>query len=82
MTLITLTSALGWCALINIGILLFATLMLTVAGRFSLGLHGSWFGLDEMFLKQTYFQFLANYKLLILLFNVAPYFALQLVMNH
>jgi hypothetical protein len=51
---------------------------LAVARRFPRRVHGSWFDLSEDFLNQAYFQFLANYKLLILLFNVVPYFALQL----
>ena len=73
-----LLSALGWCSLINISLLLFASLMLIIGKRFSLGLHGAMFDLDEGRLNQAYFQFLANYKLLILVFNVTPYFALQL----
>ena len=78
MTVGLLTSTLGWCAVINIGILLFATLMLLLGGRLPRRLHRELFGLDEVKLNEAYFQFLANYKLLILLFNVTPYFALQL----
>ena len=81
MTVALLISTLGWCSVINIGILGFATLMLAVGGRSSRRLHGSLFSLNNEALNQSYFQFLANYKLLILLFNVTPYFALQLAMT-
>ncbi len=77
-----LSSFFGWCSVINIGFLVFATLLLTLAGQFSLGLHKRLFDLDEKFLKESYFRFLARYKMLTLIFSIVPYFALQLIINN
>lgn len=82
MTVDVLISTLGWCAVINICMLVFASAMLAVGRRWPRRLHGNWFGLEDAFLSEAYFRFLANYKLLTLVFNVAPYFALQLANNN
>ncbi len=37
------------------------------------------FGLDEKDLNRAYFQYLAQFKILIIVFNVTPYIALKLM---
>lgn len=81
MALNEVANFLGWCTLINTGILVFSTIMLIVAGNFAIGLHGRMFKMDQTELRKSYFNYLANYKLLILVFNLVPYLALRILAN-
>ena len=70
---------LGWCTLLNIGLLAFSTVMLIAMRDPVARFHGRLFQLDPTDLQQAYFRYLANYKLLTLVFNVIPYIALKLI---
>ncbi len=74
-----LATFLGWCALINIGLLAYSTLMLTLFREPVKRMHRALFGLEPENLDASYFTFLGNYKLAILIFNIVPYFALKLM---
>lgn len=79
MSLETLTSFLGWCTVINFGILIIAALGI-IAMRASIGsIHASMFKLAEADLSNAYFQYLANYKILVIVFNLVPYLALRII---
>ncbi|WP_204112856.1 DUF6868 family protein [Shimia biformata] len=69
----------GWMAVVNIAILTAATIGIAVMRDFATGFHAGLFGMDDAQVKAAYFRWLANYKLLTLIFNVAPYFALRLM---
>ena len=69
----------GWCALLNIGLLSLSTVMLIAMRDRIANFHGRLFRLDPSELQQAYFRYLANYKMLTLVFNVVPYIALKLV---
>ena len=43
-----LTAFLGWCTLINIGLLLFSTLMIAVVKDFAINIHSKMFNLDPV----------------------------------
>lgn len=78
-TLELLTIFLGWTALINIAVLLFSTVMvLAIRERIS-KIHAKLFGLDQADVGRAYFQYLAQYKIAILVFNIAPYLALRIM---
>ena len=78
-TLELLTIFLGWTALINIAVLLFSTVMvLAIRERIS-NIHAKLFGLDQADVGRAYFQYLAQYKIAILVFNIAPYLALRIM---
>jgi len=78
MTLENLTAFLGWCTVINFGILIVAALGI-VAMRGTIGnIHSSMFKLAEADLSNAYFHYLANYKILIIVFNLVPYLALRI----
>ncbi len=79
MTIETLTTLLGWSAIINMGILLFSTIMLLLMRNMSTKLHAKWFDLEEADVSKAYFQYLAQYKIATLVFNVAPYCALKIM---
>ncbi len=75
----TLTAFLGWCSAINIGILLVAWIfVMPLRGPVS-RIHSMMFGLDEADLARQYFQYLAQYKIVIFVFNLAPYLALRII---
>lgn len=68
---------LGWCTLINIGLLLFSTLILVGFNARIKQLHQSFFALSEQQLDNLYIHFLAIYKIAIIFFNLIPYLVLR-----
>lgn len=74
----TVTTVLGWCTVLNMSVLAFAALILLVAGDPIKRLHGSWYGLSDDDLSRAYFQYLAQYKIAIFVFNLGPYLALRI----
>jgi hypothetical protein len=75
----TLTEFFGWASVINVAILLLSTLSVIAFRGAITGLHARLFGLDETDLGRAYFQYLAQYKIAIIVLNIAPYFALKLM---
>ncbi len=79
MTTETLTELLGWSSVINIALLFFSTIMvIAIRGTIS-KIHSSLFGLDEKDLGRAYFQYIAQYKIAIIVLNIAPYIALKII---
>lgn len=70
---------LGWSALINIGLLMLSAIFIVVFREMALKIHIKMFDLDKNYLLQSYFKYLAQYKILIIIFNIVPYFALRLI---
>ena len=70
---------LGWSTALNLAVLIFATGVLAVAGAPIKRLHARMFGLSEGDLSRAYFQYLAQYKIAVLAFNLVPYLALRIV---
>jgi len=78
-TISQLTELLGWASVINIAYLLLATLILIfMRGRIS-SIHSKMLDLDEKELSSKYFDFLSIYKIVTLVFIVAPYIALKIM---
>jgi hypothetical protein len=75
----TLTALLGWTAIINIAILLISTLAVVSMRGTIIGIHSRLFGLDEKDLGRAYFQYLAQFKIAIIVLNIAPYLALRII---
>ena len=79
MTIDQLTQFLGWCTLINL-VFIVLTSILLVLFRASIGrIHQRLTGVSEPGLYRIYFQYLAAYKILFLVFNLVPYMALKLI---
>ena len=74
-----LITFLGWCTLINIGIYLFSALFIFIFKKFTTNIHSNMSGVDPAELPALYFNYLGNFKIGILLFNLAPYVALKLM---
>lgn len=79
MELDTFSHLLGWCTVINTGILVLSSVLAGLLGPSVATLHARLFGLDARTLQGTYFQFLGNYKLLIIVFNLVPWIALKIL---
>ena len=79
MTIELLTIFLGWTTVINILVLIFSALVLLTAREKISKLHARLFGVDQANISQLYFQYLAQYKIAIIVFNIAPYLALRIL---
>ena len=78
-TLSQLTELLGWASVLNIGFLLFTTILLVSMKSIVVSLHSKMFDIPENELSLAYFTYLANYKILSLIFTVCPYIALKIM---
>lgn len=77
MTLDTLTAFLGICTLINLAFLIVSTLGVVLAGERLAALHTRLFGMASEDLPAAYFRYLAGFKILIIVFDLTPWLALQ-----
>ncbi|WP_298937165.1 DUF6868 family protein [uncultured Ruegeria sp.] len=73
-----LTTAFGWMTVLNIAVLLFSTLMILIMQDWIAGIHGRMFQMERADVKKAYFRYLANYKILIIVFCLMPWLALHL----
>ena len=75
----TVTRFLGWCAVLNMGLLLFSTFILVMFNAQIKILHGKLINVDPATLNVLYFNFLGYYKIAILVLNLVPYLALKIL---
>jgi hypothetical protein len=75
----TMTTFLGWCAVFNVGLLLFTAMWLMVFRDFTKKIHSAILGVDQDSLDAIYIQFMGNLKIAVIVFNVVPYFALKMM---
>ncbi len=78
MTQELLTSVFGWMAVLNIVVLLFTTVMIVLLQDWIAGVHAGMFRMERPDVKRAYFRYLANYKILTLIFCIIPWLALKL----
>ena len=79
MTIEIIRDVLAWCAVINIGLLLWWVLFLTLAHDFVYRFHGKWFKLPVERFDAIHYTGIVFFKICIFLFNIVPYFALRIV---
>jgi len=75
----TLRELLGWCSVINIGVLFLSSIMIVLMQSWIVNAHAKMTGINEEELPILYFQILGNYKMLIILLNLVPYIALRIM---
>ncbi|MBK1886961.1 DUF6868 family protein [Marinobacter sp. DY40_1A1] len=78
-TISQLTELLGWASILNLGMLVFASVLLILARPFITSIHSKMFGIPESELTASYFNYLANYKTFSFVFIIAPYLALKIM---
>lgn len=74
-----LISFLGWCTLINVGLLLVSSVLLFLFKGYISQIHSRMTGVEPEKLMTLYFQYLAHYKILIIVFNLVPYVSLKIM---
>ena len=79
MTIDSLTTFFGWCAVINIVVLLLSTLPICFFKSWVVGIHSKMFGLSPADLPMKYFEYLGNYKIAIYTLSIVPYIALKIM---
>ena len=79
MTIELACSVLGWCALLNIGMLLWWVLLFTFAHDWMHRFHGRMFKISVETFDAIHYAAMAGYKLGIFLLNLVPYLALLIV---
>jgi hypothetical protein len=75
MTVEVLQSVLGWCAVFNMGLLLYWFLFLALVYR----IHSKWYRISEESFNSIHYAGIAFFKITIFVFNIIPYFALRIV---
>ena len=78
-TISQLTELLGWAAVINIAYLLLATLIIIFMRGTISSIHSKMFDIEKKEISSKYFDFLSSYKIVTLVFIVAPYIALKII---
>ncbi|WP_170372644.1 DUF6868 family protein [Ruegeria arenilitoris] len=79
MTPETLTAFFGWMTVLNFAVLLLSTLMVVALQDRVAAIHGRMFQMEKAEVRKAYFKYLANYKILTLIFCLMPWIALKLV---
>jgi hypothetical protein len=73
-----LRATLGWCALINLGVLLWWLALIVYAKERVRRIHGRWFPMSEERFVAFHYAGLGLFKLAVLVLNVVPYLALRI----
>jgi len=79
MALEEIRAALGWCTLINWGLLLWWWLFIARAHDWTYRYHSKWFRISTERFDEIHYQGMAIFKFGIILFNLTPYLALRIV---
>jgi hypothetical protein len=77
MTIELIAHFLGWCFVINYGVLIFWFLFFTLRHEQLFSIHSRWFDISVERFDAAHYFLLGFYKLCIVLFNVTPYLVLK-----
>lgn len=73
-----ITEILGWCVILNFGLLLWWFVMLLVAHDWVYKIHSRWFKLTEERFDAIHYAGLAFFKIATFILYLAPYVALKI----
>lgn len=76
-----LVAVFGWMLVINIGLLILTFLALTVFRGALYPFHSQIFAVHVEDIARIYLDFLAEYRSLVIVFNLVPYIALKIIGN-
>lgn len=79
MTLELVRDVLGWCGVLNIGMLLFWWLFFVFAHDFMYRMHGKWFKVSVEAFDTVHYSGMLFFKSSTFLFIIVPYLALRIV---
>lgn len=75
----TVRAFLGWCAVVNGGLLIVSFLVCALAGDWVYRMHGKWFPMPRETFNTAIYCFIGGMKILVLMFNIVPYLALVIL---
>ncbi len=75
MNIETLRTFLGWSLVLNSVVLLLSTVVLVRLGDWTSRVHAKMFKVDEDWVRKSYFTYLANYKIAVIVLNLVPWVA-------
>ena len=75
----SLTTFFGWCSVISTGVLVLTSAALLLMRGLIAGIHARMFGMTEADVSRAYFQYLAQFKIAVIVFNLVPYIALRMM---
>ena len=81
MTAVQLRDFFLWCAIINMGLLLWWFLIMAMARNWVYKFHSRWFPMPRETFAAIHYKGLACYKIAIFMFNVVPYVAMLIICN-
>ncbi|MHC4251035.1 MAG: DUF6868 family protein [Planctomycetota bacterium] len=79
MNLDQLTRIFMWMTIINVAVLILSSVLVMVLRKTMCRTHARLFGITEEQVALAAYGYLGAYRLLVLVFNIAPYVALSLV---
>lgn len=79
MTLQMIQELLGWCTVINIGILLVWALFFVLAHNFMYRMHSRIFKITQQQFDALHYGLIGGMKILLIIFNLVPYLAIELI---
>ena len=74
-----LSAFLGWCVIINIGILLYWSAFVMLLPNWTYRLSSQGFAMSQEQFGVIHYCMIGGFKFFILFFNVVPYFALRII---
>ena len=77
-TIENLRTLLGWCTVLNVGMLAVWSLAFVFARDLVFKVHTRWFRISEERFDEIHYTLMGYYKLAVFLFNLAPYLVLRL----
>ncbi|MCP3661780.1 MAG: hypothetical protein GY696_04675 [Gammaproteobacteria bacterium] len=78
-TLEVVQEFLGWCTVINAAMLSLAAIAIFLFRGPIVKIHSKMFDLSEEDLSRAYFQYIAQYKIIFMVFNFVPYVVLIII---
>ncbi|MGV7222299.1 MAG: DUF6868 family protein [Nitrospinales bacterium] len=79
MAIETLTEFFGWTSIFNSVVLIVSSLTVVMGRKFISKMHSKTFGLTEQELCRAYFQYLAQFKIVTIVFSLVPYLTLKIM---
>lgn len=78
-SLAAVTTFFGWSTVINLVLLAFTTVSIMTMRGWMSRMHARMFGLEPAYVLRVYYQYVAHYKIAIIVFSLTPYVALKLM---
>jgi hypothetical protein len=74
-----IAAILGWCMVINYGILLIWMVFLMSGRIWMYRVHNRWFDIPDQEFNAAHYRLMGQFKLYIMIFNLSPYIAIRIM---